>query len=315
MKAGNRGGAAGRFLQVAAALAMLAAAGCSTLPDARGLAVSSAQLGSAVAAGGAMAAAELEAAGQADRAADLRKAWQVPERSVAALARYADALAEVSAAGRDGAASVQRIADAGAALAAGVGLVLPASAAAATGLDVALTVYRQIAAVRAAGALREALERMQPVVERTTETVAAQLDDLSVVLTAANRSAAVRLRAEHADETGYLLALRRERVALYARLPLAAADAERLLQIDRVERTVIARLAPMNATLRDSEARLRDSLALVAATRQALADWALAHRQLLHAARAGAGSDPVALVQSVSELRELVQRARLRRTP
>ncbi|MBC7781633.1 MAG: hypothetical protein H7125_16185, partial [Proteobacteria bacterium] len=74
---------------------VLTLCGCGTLPDARKLADASAQLSSAVAASGAGVAAELDGAGQVERAAELRKAWQVPEHSSAALARYADALASI----------------------------------------------------------------------------------------------------------------------------------------------------------------------------------------------------------------------------
>ena len=309
----NLRGTPGRIAVTLATLAVLAtAAGCSTLPDARRLADASAQLVSAVAAGGAMAAGELDAAGLPERARALRQAWRVPERSTAGLGAYAEALASITQAGRTGAESVRRVADAGTALAAGVGLVLPASTAVATGLDVAATVYRQIASVRASAALDEALERMHPVVERAAALTAAQLEDVAVLLVSANRIAEVKLRAEYADETGYLLALRRERLALYAQAPLAPANAERLLQIDRVERTVLARLAPMNAGLRASEVRLRETLLLIARTRQALADWVLAHRQFLHAVRSGGTVDAQALVQSVTELRELVHRVRAR---
>ena len=302
-----------RLALALAAVAMLAAmTGCTSLPDARRIADASAQLGSAVAASGAMAADELDAAGLPERARELRKAWQVPERSTAALAAYAEALAAITQSGREGAESVRRVADAGTALASGVGIALPVSAAAATGLDIAATVYRQLASVRAASALVDALERMQAGVERTVEVVTLQLDDAAVLLVSANRIAEVKLRAEYADETGYLLALRRERVALYAQSPLTQANADRLLQIDRIERTVVSRLTPMNATLRASEGRLREMLAVTGRTRQALADWALAHRQLLHGMRAGTAVDPQALVQSVSELRDLVHRVRAR---
>ncbi|MBC7779263.1 MAG: hypothetical protein H7125_04085 [Proteobacteria bacterium] len=207
---------------------------------------------------------------------------------------------------------MRRVADAGAELVAGVGIVLPATSAIAAGLDLGAQIYRQLAAVRAARALDESLERMQPVVDRVTELIAAQLDEARVILVAATRIGEVKLRSQFADETGYLLALRKERVALYALTPLTSANVERLLQIERVERAVLARLAPMNTELRAGNLRLQSALQLTASTRQALADWSLAHRQLLASVRDGTPLDPQALTQSVIELRELVQRLRTR---
>jgi hypothetical protein len=86
--------------------------------------------------------------------------------------------------------------------------------------------------------------------------------------------------------------------------------ADRLLQIDKIERTVTAKLEPMEADRKASAVRMRNALQLIAATRQAVIDWAGAHRQMLTAVRGGVSVDPQALVQSVVEVRELIRKVR-----
>jgi hypothetical protein len=286
--------------------------GCAAVPDPRPLADASAQLRAAVAASGASAAAQLDGAGQAERAAALRSAWQVPERSTAAIARYAEALTAIARAGGAGGDSVRRVADAGAELAGAVGLVLPASLVIPGAIDAAAQVYQQIAVVRATRAMDEAVSTMQPAIERIVTLITAQVDAAQAIAVNANRIGEVKLRAQYSEETGYLLALRKERVALYAVTPLSAANAERLLQIERVERGVLARLAPMNSELRTANAQLAAMVQVAEATRQALVDWAFAHRQLGQALRDGVALDPQALLQSIEQLRELGRSMRAR---
>jgi hypothetical protein len=240
----------------------------------------------------------------------LREAWAVTDRSAVAISLYSDALASIVKSGREGGDTVRRLAEAGTQLATGVGLALPAAGTVATGIDVAAFVYQQIAAARAAASLEQALERMQPAVDRIAEVIGRQLDDAQAILVNGNKISETRLRAQFADETGYLIALRKERLALYQVTPLTTANAERLLQIENVERTVNAKLEPMETERKAAAARLKTALQLIAATRQALFDWAGTHRQMLAAVRDGAAVDPQALVQSVVEVRELVRKVR-----
>lgn len=293
-----------------AAVALAAASGCATPPDAGRLADASAQLRSAIAASGSTVALELDAAGESDRARQLREAWVGPDRSALALSRYSDAVAGIVRSGRDGGDTVRRLADAGVQLANGVGIALPAAGALAAGVDLAAYVYQQIALARAAASLEQSLERIQPAVDRIADVIGKQLDDAQAILVNANKVAEVRMRDQFSDETGYLLALRKERQALYRVTPLTAANAERLLQIEKVERTVASRLEPMEAERKAASMRVRNALLLIAATRQAVIDWAGAHRLLLAAVRHGAAVDPHALLQSVVDVRELIRTVR-----
>jgi len=293
-----------------AVLALCAAAGCATPPDAGRLADASAQLRSAIAASGSTVAFELDAAGESERARQLRDAWAAPDRSAVALSQYSDAVAGIIRSGREGGDTVRRLADAGVQLASGVGIALPAAGAVAAGVDLAAYVYQQIALARSAASLEQSLARMQPAVDRIADVIGQQLDDAQAILVNANKVAEVRMRDQFSDETGYLLALRKERQALYRVTPLTTANAERLLQIDKVERTVTSRLEPMDAERKASSIRVRNALLLIAATRQAVIDWAGAHRQLLAAVRDGSAVDPHALLQSVVDVRELIRKVR-----
>ncbi|MGZ5223967.1 MAG: hypothetical protein ACXWCS_07320 [Burkholderiales bacterium] len=293
-----------------AIVAIVAAAGCATPPDAGNLADASAQLRSAIAATGNAVAVELDAAGEPDRARQLREVWVVPDRSAVALMLYSDAVANIVRSGQQGGDTVRRLADAGTQLATGVGIALPAAGAVAAGVDLAAYLYQQIALARAATSLEQSLERMQPAVDRIADVIGKQLDDAQTILVNANKLAEVKLRDQFSDETGYLLALRKERQALYRVTPLTTANADRLLQIEKVERSVTTKLEPMEAERKAAAVRMRNSLQLIAATRQAVIDWAGAHRQMLAAVRDGATVDPQALVQSVFEVRELIRKVR-----
>jgi hypothetical protein len=66
----------------------------------------------------------------------------------------------------------------------------------------------------------------------------------------------------------------------------------------------------MDTERKAASMRMRNALLLIAATRQAVIDWAGAHRQLLAAVRDGAVVDPQALLQSVVDVRELIGKVR-----
>jgi hypothetical protein len=307
VKCDDRGGAGRLALGTALVLATL---GCAAPPDAGKLADASAQLRSAIMATGGAVTLELESAGEAERARQMREAWVIPDRSAVALMLYSDAVANIVRSGSQGGDTVRRLADAGLQLASGVGIALPAAGSVAAGVDLAAYVYQQIALARAAMSLEEALERMQPAVDRIADVIGKQLDDAQVILVSASKIAEAKAREQFGDETGYLIALRKERQALYRVTPLTQQNADRLLQIDKIERTVTAKLEPMEADRKASAARMRNALQLIAATRQAVIDWAGAHRQMLTAVRGGGSVDPQALVQSVVEVRELIRKVR-----
>jgi len=292
------------------ACVLTVSSGCATLPDAGKLADASVQLRSAIVAGGSAVTLELEAAGDSARATEFRNAWATPDRSALALVAYAEAAAGIVKSGAEAGESVRRLADAGTQLASGVGIALPAAGALTAGVDLAAWVYQQIALSRASKSLEESLARMQPAVDRITELIGKQLDDAQAILVNANKIAETKLRAKFQTETGYLLALGKERQALYLVTPLTAANAQRLEQIDRIERTVAAKLEPMDLERKSSSARVKQGSLLIVGARVAVADWAGAHRQLLLAVREGRTVDPRALLQSIAELRELVNKVR-----
>lgn len=96
-------------IRVALAILVLAvASGWAAPPNAGRLADASAQLRSAVAASGSAVAAELEAAGEADRARQMRDAWAVPDRSAVAISQYSDAVAGVVKSGSEGGDTVRK---------------------------------------------------------------------------------------------------------------------------------------------------------------------------------------------------------------
>jgi hypothetical protein len=299
-----------RTLRIGVACAVALSTGCATLPDAGKLADASVQLRTAINAGGSAVVLELEAAGDPEHATQFRKAWATSDRSALALAGYAEAVAGIVKAGNEAGESARRLADAGAQLANGVGIALPAAEALEAGVDLGAWIYKQIAVARASKSLEESLANMQPAVDRVADVIGKQLEDAQIVLVSANQIADAKLRDRFSTETGYLIALAKERQALYQVTPLTTANAQRLEQIERVERTVAVKLEPMDTERKASAARLKQASLLITGARIAVADWADAHRQMLVAVREGRTVDPRALLQSVAELRDLVNKLR-----
>lgn len=285
-------------------------AGCGTLPDAGKLADASVQLRSAVGATGAVVATELRLSGRADTATQFAARWTPAEQASAALVEYAGSLAAIVRSGEQGGESVRKVAAAGMQLMQTVGTVLPPAAAAGAVIDLAAYLRQQVTIAEASRSLEDALVRMQPVVDAIGERMARQLDDAYVVLRSANFDMDKDLREKAQAETGYRRRLAAERTRLFDKDPLTAADEQRLEQLDRLEKIVEARLEPTQKLLDANRLRLRNSAMLVDGAKQAVGDWTLAHRQLLVAVREKRAVDPLALVQSVQELRELVRKAK-----
>lgn len=290
------------------ALAAALVQGCGSLPDTGSFVDASVQLRSALASSGAVVAGELDRAKQKDEARKLRDLWGRVNGAADAMAAYSESVGGIVSAGKAGSESVRQIADAGAKLASAVNVVLGPSVQGAARL--VGEAYNKIAEARAAKALDEALQNMQPAVERVSELVVLQLDDLHVILVNSSALVTDAIEDPYSKEISYLNQLRDERRELYARRPFSAATSQQLQQLDAAERTIRAKLEPMEKQKGAAEERLKTGRALIATARQAVMDWSSTHHQLLGAARAGRNVDPRALLQTITELRELLRKAR-----
>jgi len=282
--------------------------GCGTLPDTGSFADASVQLRSALASSGTAVAGELDRAKQEQRARTLRELWARVNTAADAMVAYSESVGGIVSAGKAGGESVRQVADAGAKLADAAKIVLGPSIPGA--VQLLAEAYSKIAEARAARALDEALQNMQPAVGRVSELVALQLDDLHGILVASSELVDIEIEKPYSKEISYLSQLRQQRRALYETGPLTAAIGQQLQQLDAAERTILAKLEPMQKDRSAAQERLKNARALIATARQGVMDWSAAHYQLLGAVRAGRTVEPRALLQTITELRDLLKRAR-----
>ena len=294
-----------RTLGVAIAVS---AAGCASLPDARPFVEATTQYRSAIVASGGAIEGELREIKATAEAEKFAREWNVRVQATEALVEYARSLAAIVEAGNQGAASARRVADSVQKLAGAAGIALPAAPVVGTVTDVAAFVYGQIASVRASSSLAAAIEAAGPAVDQIASTMAKDLLAVEPIVRAANEIAAVNLADKFNDETSHYLSLVRERRAIYKRPTRTPQDEERLLQIDRLIAATRSWRDRLDAEELAVAERLRASRKLIAAARQGLAAWALAHRDLAAAVADGRKIDPAALLSATVEIRELVKR-------
>jgi hypothetical protein len=291
------------------AVAVSAAAGCASLPDAGPFVDATTQYRSAIVASGAAIEGELREIRATPQADAFAKEWSVRIRAADALVAYSRSLAGIVSAGNDGAASARKVADSVQTLAGAAGIALPAAPVVGTVTDVAAFVYGQIASIRATSALAEAMQAAGPAVDQIATVMAKDLQAADSIVRAANEIAAQNLTDRFNDQTSHYAALVRERNALYKNsAPLTRQDEERLLQLDRLIAATRSWRDGQQAEEKAIAERLRATRKLIGATQQGLAAWALAHRDLAAAVAEGRKVDPAALLASIGEIRELVKR-------
>lgn len=301
-------------------LALLA--GCASLPDMSPYRDATVQLRSTMLAGGSAVQSGLEAAAasyetddqtaqrvrkQAQQFAD---AWRARIEAADALVTYADAVADITRSGGEGAATARSLADALSGLAVGAGIALPPSGTVSTVTDLAAFVYGHIAAVRASQSLEQALQSAQPAVDRVAALLSQDLQSSQVILRSAHELQRTALTLKYNNELGYLKALVNERKDLYAKGSLSPEEEQRLQRIGQLFDTTRTWREPLEAAQAETERNLRLRLELIEATRMAVAEWAAAHRSIAAAVKEKRRIDVAALVQATLEARELVRRLR-----
>jgi len=144
--------------------------GCASLPDLNQFVASTTDLSSAVIAGGTAVESELVSMeGGEQSAQEFGKAWTVRKNAMIGLVRYADALNAIVQAGRTGANSMGKLADSLTGLATAAGVVLPASGVVSVATDAAKMIYQEIANVRAARSLKNAMGDAQGAIDRISQ--------------------------------------------------------------------------------------------------------------------------------------------------
>jgi len=285
--------------------------GCAPLPKIGPFVEASNQLRSAVAASGTTVEAELRLMPDGtDSANKLRQQWEVRNKAFAGIAAYANSLKAIVDAGNEGAASAQKVADSVSGLAKAAGVVLPGTPeAVAVATDVVKFIGAQIALVRAAKSLEQAMEAAQPAVEAITELVAADLKDLEAIFVSASKANdnVVRTSEEFRDLLGYRIQLVKQ---IGKSDPSDAATGERQVQLGQMLQATDAWLPKYLAQRKEIDDRLRVGRALIQATLQSARDWGIAHGNLITALKERRPVNTDSLIQAAVEIQNLVRKVR-----
>jgi hypothetical protein len=301
-----------RCLSFWGCLALLGA--CTNLPDVGPFVQSTAEVRSAVITAGTVAVEELKHMPDGTTYAErLSAQWQARLRAMDGLVDYADALQSIVASGRQGASSVGALADSVGQLAAVAGIVFPPAGAAQGVTDAAKFVYAQIALVRAASALEDALVQSQPAIEQIARTIAQDLDDLSAVFQLANAGILLALQKEHNLDLGFRQSLVDERNTLYAKGvgAFTAQERTRLKEINEFIASTNEWYGPYTQRRDNIQRRLRAGQTLCQAAAGTVVRWGLAHNNLVLAVQERRPVSTQSLVQAAVDLRDLIQRIRM----
>ena len=298
--------------RLAPVLILVLATGCATLPDVSPFATASRQLAGAVKATGTAISEDLHATPELEaKAKAFDNAWAVRNDLMRAVVAYSDSLVAIVRASGDSREAARSLAEKVGALAQTVGVLQPgAGPAADVATDTAAFVWAQIALARAAASLEEALQQAQPAIERLTVIKSDSKDLVSIVrgLAEAQR---VDLNATYNEAIGYRKDLAARRAKLRAKFgTLTDAEATELKRIDDF-------LVPPNAEVQKYDERKvkidtreKANLQLIAATRDAMEQWASAHRDVALALQSRRPVSTESLIEASVELRDLVKRVR-----
>ncbi|HWT38071.1 MAG TPA: hypothetical protein VN289_17410 [Paraburkholderia sp.] len=304
----NKHRASARF-GVSCAVASLLTA-CGALPDASGFAAAGAQLHSAVIVTGDVLVDELQRAELGDESRDMEKLWKVPDACTLAMKNYGDAIASIVQVSRDSGAAAEQVAQAGATFANSIGAVLPPVLASAEAARLAGTVVQQIQNERAARSLEAALSDMQPTVDLVAGLLDKQLHDADDILLDASGLIYTGIVQNYQQEISYSKTLTDARRTLYTRA-ISTDTTRQLDDISRREQSIAPSLKQYAQEKTANEQRWKTQHELLIAARQAVQEWAGAHRQLLIAVQNRSAVDPRALNESIVELRALLRKARM----
>ena len=268
--------------------------GCGTLPDARPFSEATVSLAaSVVMSGRAITDSLVEAGGAvpgdaavyAQLAVDFGGAWAHRIDATDAAVVYAESIADLVAAGSQGAATVDGVADALTTLSQGVGLSLTTPAVAAAG-DAARLIHARIAVVRASDRLSDALAHAQPAIDRVAARIVAESEQqLRPILLAVHRNVQSGIKSVYEEDNNFAAQARKQRELQRQKVLRDPAALPRLQEYDGAQQTVDARLETRDRRLAQAAVAYRARLQLLNALASATLAWAQAHRDLAAAVR------------------------------
>ena len=293
-------------------LAVFLAAGCAALPDVSPFATASRQLAGAIKASGTAISEDLHASPDLEaKAKAFDSAWTVRNDLMRAVVAYSDSLVAIVKASGDSRAAARSLADKVGGLAQAVGVVQPgAGPAIDVAADTAAFVWAQIALARAAASLEEALRQAQPAIERLT-IIKSDSRDLVIVVRGLAEAQRTALGTTYNEALGYRKDLGGRRGRLRAKFgTLTDAEVAELRRIDELMVPVNAEAQRYEEQKAKVDTREKANLQLIAATRDAMEQWAAAHREVALSLENRRPVSTESLTEAAIELRDLVKRIR-----
>lgn len=302
---------------------------CAPLPDVTPFSTATRELASAVrisgdAAAVAIADARSDDEGDAQKQAQaFREAWEARNGAMNALVHYSDSLAAIVQGFNDAKANTAKLSQSLQDLATATGLLTAgAGPGVGVGVGIANLVVEQIAKVKAANSLEEALIAAQPVVDTVAENLGRRLiknrigaepsndvtDLLAIYNGAASNIETAKLAATQ-PTIDYLDTLMARRTTLLRGIrdgdPNALSEAA---QIATAASAAEAELARLSAPFEERLARVRVARDLAVALAGAVDAWATAHSDLVNAMKQRRPVSVDSLTQAAIEIRALVRR-------
>jgi hypothetical protein len=294
-------------------LVLLLAGGCAALPDLSPFATASRELAGAVKTSGAVVTEDLQASpGLEAEAKTFERAWAARNDAMRAVVSYSDGLVAIVKATGDARASARSLADKLGVLASAAGVVQPgAGMAVNVAADTAAFVWAQIALAKGAGSLEEALGHAQPAIDRLADIMTRDTDDLGKIIRGSALLQRNTLGVTFGDAVGYRKTVAQRRSELRNKFGrLTEAELAELKRIDEMMIPVNVEIQKFDEQRTRIDRREKANLQLVAATGDALARWAAAHREVALALQNRRPVSVESLTGATVEVRALVTRAR-----
>jgi hypothetical protein len=185
------------------------------------------------------------------------------------------------------------------------------------GIDAASFIYGQIAIVRGAHALQEAMDAAQPAIDKIAEIITKDSENLkeTVLSTASLRRTAI-MSAGGAKASSYLRETEQRREDIrraFAQDP-SVTHREALLAADRFVETARSEHERFGVEVVRVNQMSQTSAELVQAMRDGVSRWTAAHRQVAQALKDRQSVSVDSLTDAAVEVRDLVQRLRALRS-
>ncbi|MDO8653501.1 MAG: hypothetical protein Q7R66_15060 [Undibacterium sp.] len=287
-------------------------AACGTLPDAKPFAEASNTLAHSVKASGqAVSDSLVDAGGDATAfAGPLQKAWQERVNAVQAASQYASEIANLVAAGNEGAETVKRVADTLGVLAQTAGIPVAGPVAGVLG-DIGQAVAERIASVKSSRTLAQAVAQAQPAIDVIANHLSEDvITGLKPILKSAYDNTVSMIKSEYGDDNAFAKQLSAKKLQLRTAAVQDQKNIAALLEFERMSDTVAGRLKERDQKLEQASVAYKTRVQLVNALVPAIDAWARAHRDVASAIIEKRKVTVTELRETVSDLKELIRKVR-----